>query len=185
MFGSDEVAAYSQSAGLIQISPKLIDMAGTESELACVIGHEVAHQFAQHGEEHTHLQALLLASQCLFWRTSIPGVLLVALGSTVPPLSALYIPGLILACPVVLAYLFDLHWARLREYEADHIGISLMTSAGYDPTAAPSMMQKAVDMQLGQIEKFFKEFPNGFVWPVWLRSHPFVRLMMPHISIEF
>lgn len=174
-FEPDLVHARSHASGVIEISPKLMDLATTESELAGVIGHEVAHQLAHRGEERAHLQVFLLASQCLFWRTTIPGACLLAVGKSDP---LLCIHGLILACPVVLAFLLDLHLSRLHEYEADRIGTSLMASAGYDPAAAPSIMQKFYDMRRGEAEKLLKELPSGSVLPMqfaWLRSHPSVR----------
>jgi len=94
-----------------------------ETGLAVVLGHEVGHAIAGHGNERMS-QGLL---------QQLGGVALaVALSEKPAETQALFMSAYGLGTSVGLM----LPYSRLHESEADRIGLVLMAKAGYDPRAA-------------------------------------------------
>ena len=94
-----------------------------ETGLAVVLGHEVAHALADHGNERMS-EALV---------TNMGGMALsVALSTQAPQTQQLFMT--VFGVGANLGFL--LPYSRLHESEADRIGLTLMARAGYDPRAA-------------------------------------------------
>ena len=117
------VNAWVLPGGKAAVYTGILKYTQDETGLAVVLGHEVAHALASHGNERMS-QGLL---------TQLGGVALaVAVSQEPAQTQALFMTayGLGTSVGVMLPY------SRLHESEADHIGLVLMAMAGYDPRAA-------------------------------------------------
>jgi metalloendopeptidase OMA1, mitochondrial len=119
---SDRVNALCLPAGKVAVFTGLLAFVRSDDELATVLGHEMAHALAHHASERLALnpadaEALRAAGGRL---------------SDVDEPRRRSLLGLLDAG----AALESLSYNRFQESEADHIGVFLMTFAGYDPEAA-------------------------------------------------
>lgn len=119
----DTVNAWCMPGGKVAVYTGILPVARDETGLAVIIGHEVAHAIAGHGNERMS-QGLL---------TVMGGVALSrALSEKPDETRNLFMMafGVGASLGVLLPY------SRLHESEADRIGLSLMARAGYDPREA-------------------------------------------------
>ncbi len=108
-----------------------------ETGLAVVLGHEVGHAIAGHGNERMS-QGLL---------QQLGGVALaVAVSEKPAETQALFMSAYGLGTSVGLM----LPYSRLHESEADRIGLDLMAMAGYDPRAAIPFWQRMAESNGGK-----------------------------------
>ena len=123
------VNAWVLPGGKAAVYTGILKYTQTETGLAVVLGHEVAHALANHGNERMS-QGLL---------TQLGGAALaVALSQKPAQTQALFMGayGLGTSVGVLLPY------SRLHESEADRIGLVLMAMAGYDPREAVPFWQR-------------------------------------------
>ena len=125
----DQVNAFCMPGGKIVVYDGLMKLVSSDDELAVVLGHEVAHAVAKHGNERMSQQMVAAAGA---------GLLGLALSekSDVTKTAAVAAFGLGAEVGVLLPF------SRSHESEADHMGLVLMTLAGYDPGAAPVFWRK-------------------------------------------
>ena len=117
------VNAWCMPGGKVAVYTGILPYTRDETGLAVVMGHEVAHALADHGNERMS-QALL---------TSMGGMALsVALAKKPNQTRELFMA----AFGVGTSVGFLLPYSRLHENEADRIGLILMARAGYDPREA-------------------------------------------------
>jgi len=116
-----------------------------EAKLAVVIGHEIAHAIAKHGNERMtqEMKAHGLGS-----------ILSIALSGS--PQATQDVLGMVYGAAGGLTLL---KYSRKHETEADKIGLVFMALAGYDPS-------KSIEFW----ERMSKA--NGTQIPQWLSSHP-------------
>ena len=117
------VNAWCMPGGKIAVYTGILPFTKDGTGLAVVLGHEVAHAIADHGNERM--------SQAL--AANMGGMVLsVALSSKPQQTRELFITvfGVGASVGVLLPY------SRLHESEADRIGLMFMARAGYDPRAA-------------------------------------------------
>jgi predicted Zn-dependent protease len=117
------VNAWCMPGGKVAVYTGLLPVAQNEAGLAVVMGHEIAHAVAKHGNERVS-QGLL---------QQMGGVALsVALSTSPAATSNLFLMayGVGTNVGVMLPY------SRTHESEADRIGLILMAKAGYDPREA-------------------------------------------------
>ena len=130
---SDELNAFCMPGGKIVVYTGMLSLAGTgadrDDELAAVIGHEVGHAIAKHGQERASQQLL----------TQLGGQLI---GVAVANKAAETQQAVALAYGMGAQYGALLPFSRKHELEADYIGIVLATLAGYDADAAITLWQK-------------------------------------------
>lgn len=125
---SSEVNAFSLPGGPVYVNLGLIELAENEDELAAVVAHEMGHVAARHATEQMTTVEL---SQLILMVT------LSAVGGGIPPIA---MEG------TRLGYILGvLRYSRSMESEADHLGLKLMESAGYDPHAMVTMLQHIQD----------------------------------------
>jgi predicted Zn-dependent protease len=118
-----------------------------EAGLATVMGHEIAHAVAKHGDERMSHGLL----------TQMGGTALsVALAQKPQQTRELWMTAFGLGAEVGLL----LPYSRLQEAEADRLGLIFMAMAGYDPN-------KAVDFWQRMSEKKDSKSP-----PEFLSTHP-------------
>ncbi len=117
------VNAWCMPGGKVAVYTGILPVAGNETGLAVVMGHEIAHAVAKHGNERMS-QGLL---------AQLGGVgLSVALGTNASLTKDIFMQAYGAAAQVGVL----LPYSRLQESEADHIGLVLMAKAGYDPREA-------------------------------------------------
>lgn len=129
VINSSEVNAFCLPACEVVVYTGLLQVATTDDELATVIGHEVAHALAHHASER-------LAREGMF-RRALEGVGGRAL-SQLDPETRQRIIGLLAGG----AKLYTRSYDRKQESEADHIGVFLMTFAGYNPDYSVRFWEK-------------------------------------------
>ena len=119
------INAFAFFGGHIGVHSGLIHNAKTESELASVLAHEVAHVTQRHLARKMQAQQrsapLALASMV--------GGLLLALASPEAGMAAL-------ASSQAASAQMAIDYTRSNEEEADRIGITMLARAGFDPNAA-------------------------------------------------
>lgn len=124
----DTVNAFALPGGKIGIYTGMLRFAEGDDQLAAVVGHEVAHVLAEHGNERV---STALAAQGLLGAVS-------AGWESDSTAKALVLGGLGVG--------FDLGVARphsrTQETEADRIGLIMMASAGFDPRAAVDLWRR-------------------------------------------
>ncbi len=117
------VNAWCMPGGKVAVYTGILPLAGGEAGLAVVMGHEIAHAIAKHGNERMS-QGLL---------AQLGGVgLSMALGTNAGLTQDIFMQAYGVAAQVGVL----LPYSRLQESEADHIGLVLMAKAGYDPREA-------------------------------------------------
>lgn len=116
----DLVNAMCLPGGKIVVFTGLLEKFRADAEIATVIGHEVGHAIARHSAEQITKNMWL-------------GILQIVI------LQFIYMPDLINTMSTLL---LRLPFSRRMEIEADHIGLLLLASAGYDPRIAPGVYEK-------------------------------------------
>ncbi|MBY5921072.1 M48 family metalloprotease [Ferrimonas balearica] len=131
LINNKDINAFAFFGGHVGVHTALFHYADSESELASVLSHEVAHVTQR------HLARSIEAQQ----RTG-PATLAGVLGSI---LLAMAVPEAgIAALQTTLAINAQgqINYTRSNELEADRIGMQTMVAAGFDPYASPSFFGK-------------------------------------------
>jgi len=123
------VNAWCMPGGKVAVYTGLLPISQDENGLAVVMGHEVAHAIAKHGNERM--------SQGLLAQFGAIGLSLALAGN----------PGVtsdifMQAYGVGTQVGFLLPYSRIHESEADRIGLVLMAKAGYDPRGAVALWKR-------------------------------------------
>ncbi len=133
VYDSPEVNASVAPGGDIFVSAGLIDACGRDDgRLAFVLAHEMGHRIARHVAERASIEMLRTIGVAVGW----------ALAAT---FGADFLGGAATASAMIGAeaaaeLAVSLPYSRTMEYEADEIGVSLLTGACFDPDAGPRMM---------------------------------------------
>ena len=148
--------AFAIPGGYVYVTRQLMALMNDEAELAGVLGHEVGHVAAQHGQRRQQ------AAQ----RNAIGGALLGALAGAL--LGDSGFSGLIQKGIGTGSQLLTLKFSRTQEYEADDLGIRYLATGGYDPRALSGMLaslaaQSALDARLAGSARSM---------PQWASTHP-------------
>ncbi len=151
VFDDDEqVNAFALPGGKIGVFTGMWKVARDDNDLGIVLGHEVAHVVAEHGNER--------ASQAILAQAG--GVALsvgLAEGTDLSPGTKQAIMtgyGVGATVGVVLPF------SRKHESEADHIGLLYAARAGYDPRAAVPFWQRMGAQGGGAPPEFLSTHPN-------------------------
>jgi predicted Zn-dependent protease len=132
----DIVNAWAMPGGKVAFYEGIMPICRDEVGVAVVMGHEVAHAIADHGNErltHGLFQqglgtALMVAMQNEPHTTQQLAMSAFGVGSTVFGI---------------------LPYSRLHESEADHLGLIFMAMAGYDPREAPEFWKRMSSLSSG------------------------------------
>ncbi len=142
---NDAVNAFALPGGYIFVNTGLLVKADTESEVAGVLAHEIAHVAARHGtRQATRAQLAHLGI--------IPLVILTGgwTGFGIQQAAAFAIP------------VTFLQFSKGMEAEADYLGVQYLYKAGYDPIAFVDFFEKLQTMEKtkpGAVAQVFRSHP--------------------------
>jgi predicted Zn-dependent protease len=124
-----QVNAWCMPGGKVVVYTGLLPVAKGDAGLAVVLGHEIAHAIAEHGNERMS-QGLL---------AQMGGV---ALSTALSTKSAETQQLWMSVYGVGAQYGAILPYGRMQENEADHLGLIFMAMAGYDPNEALAFWER-------------------------------------------
>ncbi len=142
---SDEPNAWCMPGGKIVVYTGILGYTKDDAGLAVVLGHEIAHAIAQHGNERM--------SQGLLAETGFVA-LDIALANKPTETRNLLMTAVGVGTQVGVL----LPFSRTQESEADRLGLIFMAAAGYDPHNAISFWERMS--------------ANGTSVPEFLSTHP-------------
>lgn len=140
LLNSPVVNAFALPGGKVFFSRGLAEKLTSEAEMAGVIGHEIGHVTAQHGNQRM--------SSAMVLQGLIAGAA-IAVGtadddSDFRKWGQVGIPALMVGGQLVL-----LKFGREEELEADRLGVRYMTKAGYNPRGQKMVMEVLRDLSKG------------------------------------
>lgn len=146
IFDDKTVNAFALPGGKIGVYRGLLTAAQTPSQLAAVLGHEVGHVLARHGNERVSQQFAVGETLAVLdaW---------MAAGNRSNRESAMALLGLGTQVGVLLPF------SRVQESEADTIGQDLMARAGFDPRESITLWQNMGKTGGGQAPEFLSTHP--------------------------
>lgn len=139
------VNAWCMPGGKVVVYTGILPVTQDEAGLAVVMGHEIAHAIARHGNERMSQGVL----------TQLGGVALTVALSEKPAQTQ----NLFLQSYGIGSQLGMLAYSRNHESEADKMGLIFMAMSGYDPRTAPKFWER---MSAG----------GGAAVPELLSTHP-------------
>jgi len=162
-----QVNAWCMPGGKVVVYTGILPIAVDDTGLAVVMGHEIAHAIAEHGNERMS-QGLL---------AQLGGVALSTALSTKPAATQqlwMSVYGMGAQYGAIMPY------GRMQESEADHLGLVFMAMAGYDPKAAISFWERMAAQKGGQAP------------PEFLSTHPSdanrianIKRLIPEVSKQY
>jgi predicted Zn-dependent protease len=145
------INAFALPGGFMGFNTGLILAAQSESELAGVMAHEIAHVTQKH-------LARMIAGQKYSMLTSLAAMALAVLASRANPQAA----EAVLVGSQARQIQSQLDFTRDHEKEADRIGMNILVSAGFDPHGMAAFFE--------HLQKAGRFQENGA--PSYLRTHP-------------
>ena len=150
---SDEMNAFALPGGYIYVYTGLLKVLDNEAQLAAVLAHEVGHVTARHSTERlTAMYGAQIAISLLLGDNPEEYKVLIAN---------------IFSTTGFLAY------SRANEFEADRLGTSYTSLAGYDPEGMAELLGKFVDTEAREPSKLEE----------WLSTHPPARDRISKVDV--
>lgn len=148
LVNSAEVNAFCMPSGKIVFYEGILKYADTPDYIAVVMGHEMAHAIAKHGNERMSQQSVMsllgnVASEVIGEKKGSTAQALFDIGFGIGSQAGVLLP-----------------YSRKHEYEADKIGMYIMDIAGYDVDAAPAFWEKMLDGNSSGKSDFFSTHPS-------------------------
>jgi predicted Zn-dependent protease len=138
--------AFALPGGKIGVHTGLLTVARNQDQLASVLGHEVGHVLAEHGNERV--------STAFAAQTGVELVGTISGSSTPTQQQLLGLLGLGAQVGVLLPF------SRAQESEADALGLDLMARAGFDPQQSIQLWRNMSDAGGGQPPEFLSTHPS-------------------------
>src|SRR5690242_11926790 len=145
------INAFALPGGFMGFNTGLILAAQSESELAGVMAHEIAHVTQKH-------LARMIAGQKYSMLTSLAAMAVAVLASRTNPQMA----EAVLVGSQARQIQSQLDFTREHEKEADRVGMNILVGAGFDPHGMASFFE--------HLQKAGRFHENGA--PSYLRTHP-------------
>ena len=155
VLNDESINAFALLGGFIGIHSGLLLATTNESELAGVLGHELAHILQRHQSRGVDAQRKGMPLQLLGLAAAI---IAARSGSS----NAGQATEAALATSAALAYQNQLDYSREFESEADRLGIQTMAGAGFDPRGMVGFFERLLSANRH----------NDGKTPGYLRSHP-------------
>jgi len=146
LIDSEEINAWCMPGGKIVVYTGILPLTENEAGLAVVVGHEIAHALAKHGNERM--------SQGLM--AQFGGM---ALAKAVEEKPEATQQMWMAAFGLGAQFGMMLPYSRLHEYEADELGLVLMTKAGYNPQEAVTFWERMSKMGGEKPPEFMSTHP--------------------------
>ena len=147
-----QLNAFCMPGGKIVVYTGMMKLIGNGSDrddqLAAVIGHEVGHAIAKHGNERASQQLIAQLGSSV-------------LGAAVANKSQQTQQAVALAYGLGAQYGALLPFSRKQELEADYIGIVLATLAGYEANAAITLWEKMGAASTSTTAEFMSTHPSS------------------------
>ncbi len=152
-FAIDEgsINAFALPGGFVGVHSGLLLASQSESELASVMGHEIAHVTQRH-------IARLIAAQQRVGLASMAALAVAILAAR----SNTQVSAAAIAAAQAGAIQSQLNFTREHEREADRIGLQIMEKSGFDVHAMPVFFER--------MQKATRVYETGA--PSYLRTHP-------------
>jgi predicted Zn-dependent protease len=147
----NNINAFAGPGGYIGVNSGLILVTEAESELASVMGHEIAHVTQR------HLYRAYEASSRLSIPTVAATLAAVLLGTQSPALGQAAVVAIQAG-----SVQFQINFTRENEAEADRVGMQTLAASQYDPRSMPTFFER-----LQQSSRY-----SGQNIPEFLRTHP-------------
>ena len=149
-----QVNAFAGPGGYIGVNTGLITTTESESELASVLSHEIAHITQNH----------LVRTFDALQRLSLPAAAIALTALLIGAATKQADAGLAIATGVQAGMAqSQINFTRAHEEEADSLGIQILAKAGFDPQAMPTFFDR-----MGQATRLYS---SGEL-PELLRTHP-------------
>lgn len=148
VFDSEQVNAFALPGENIGVYSGLLKIAENRHQLAAVIGHEIAHVIADHGNERMSNQfavglglqvGSVLVSENLDSETAALAMAALGIGAQVG---------------VLLPY------SRVHESESDQLGMDYMAAAGYNPAEAANLWRNMAKIGGANTPEFLSTHPS-------------------------
>ena len=143
---SDQVNAWCMPGGKVAFYTGIMPLTQTETGIAVVMGHEIAHAVASHSAERM--------SNGMVANLGV-SVLSSAIGQNPSMTQAIFLQSVGIGGELGM-----LSFSRKHELEADELGLTFMAIAGYDPREAPIFWERMLANE------------NGQAPPEFLSTHP-------------
>jgi predicted Zn-dependent protease len=161
LLNTDVINAFALPGGKIFFTRGLAERLSDEAEMAGVLGHEIGHVTARHGNQRMSKQIgfnVLLAGAAVAVGTAESD-------SDVRKYGQVAVPGMAVGGNLVL-----LKYGRDDESEADMLGMRYMSRAGYDPSGQLRVME---------VLQAASEGPRPIEW---LATHPYPETRIERIE---
>jgi predicted Zn-dependent protease len=143
----NQVNAWCMPGGKVVVYSGIIPIAKDDAGLAVVMGHEIAHAIAEHGNERMSQELIAQVGG-----VALSTALAMQPDTTKQLWMTVYGAG--------TQYGALLPYSRLHESEADNLGLVFMTMAGYDPNVAIGFWERMSAQKAGKAS------------PEFLSTHP-------------
>jgi predicted Zn-dependent protease len=145
VFDDDAINAFALPGGKVGVYKGMVRFAQNADQLAAVIGHEIGHVIAQHGNERLSqsvaAQSALAVVDLLTKDTQASRLALAALG-------------------VGTTVGIQLPHSRTQEREADEVGLHMMAEAGFNPAEAVRLWENMAKNSPARVPQFLSTHPN-------------------------
>jgi beta-barrel assembly-enhancing protease len=125
----DAINAFALPGGYVGINSGLVTATRTESELAGVLGHEIAHVT----QKHIARRIAGTGRGSILATAALLAAIMLGAGGDAIPAAVMSAQG--------LAIQEQINYTRANEYEADRVGIQYLARAGFDPMGMPSFFE--------------------------------------------
>ena len=146
VFASPEANAFALPGGKIGVYEGMFEVTQNLDQLAAIVGHEIGHIDAEHGQERLSAQvAKQYSVRILAW--------LLQAGEVENAQDIAAALGLGIEFGLLLPY------SREHELEADRLGLILMNAAGFDPREAVPLWQRMEARSASRPPEFLATHP--------------------------
>ncbi|ARN74217.1 M48 family metallopeptidase [Oceanicoccus sagamiensis] len=146
VFKDNSANAFALPGNKIGVHTGILKVASDQGQLAAIIGHEIGHVLAQHGNERMSIEYASQTSQQLLGAvmegTQEGAMVMAAMG-------------------VGAQYGVALPYSRSHETEADLMGLRLMAKAGFDPRASVTLWHNMAANANGAPPEFMSTHPSS------------------------
>ena len=144
---SDDLNAWCMPGGQIAFYEGIMPVCQDENGIAVVMGHEIAHAVAKHGNERMSQQLVV----------QMGGV---ALSEALQTQKETTQQLAMLAFGVGSSLGVELPFSRTHESEADELGLYFMAKAGYDPRTATAFWERMEAQSQTRMPEFLSTHPE-------------------------